>query len=98
MEESSRESRLPTRTKPSSSESTERKVNPRSWVKKVSQYLICRGPSISLFLFSIVMVFGMREFTTWLTEKVDFEMEVQVKTEILLSPILVHFAKTRRSQ
>ena len=86
MEDSRRESRVPTSSKPSSRESEARKVNPRSWVKNVSQYLIRRAPPINLFLFSIVMVFGIGEFTAWLTEEVNFEMEMHGETESSLSP------------
>src|SRR4026209_2855989 len=85
MEDSSRESRAPTRSKPSSRASKDRSVNPRSWVRNVSQYLMCRGPSITLFLFSMVMVFGIGEFPAWLTEEVNFEMEMQVEAENALS-------------
>ena len=62
MEDSIRESRVPTRRSPSSRESWERSVNPLSWVRNVSQYLMRKVPSIILFLFSIVMVFGIGEF------------------------------------
>jgi hypothetical protein len=31
-------------------------------------------PSITLFLFLIVMVFGIGEFTAWLREEINFEM------------------------
>jgi hypothetical protein len=44
MEESRRESRLPTRTRPSSRARRGRNVSPRSWVRNVSQYLIRSGP------------------------------------------------------
>ena len=39
-----------------------------------------------LLLFSIVMVFGIGEFTAWLTEEVNFEMEMPVEAESSLSP------------
>jgi hypothetical protein len=55
-------------------------------VKNESQYLMRRVPSILLFLFSIVMVFGIGEFTAWLTDEVNFEMEMHVEAERSLSP------------
>src|SRR5512138_1744621 len=61
MEDSRRESRVPTRIKPSSWERWARNVSPRSCVKNVSQYLMRNSPSTRLFLFLIVMVFGMMD-------------------------------------
>src|SRR5512134_2450215 len=59
MEESRRESRLPTSSKPSSRPRLERNVSPRSCVRNVSQYLIRNSPSMSRFLFSTAMVLGI---------------------------------------
>lgn len=61
MDESRRESRFPTRTNPSSRERRERSVNPRNWVRKVSQYLTRNVPSILRFLFSIEITLVIAE-------------------------------------
>src|SRR5678815_4819136 len=59
MEESRRESRLPTSSRPSPGERWDRKVRPRSWLRKVSQNLIRSAPSILRLLFSTKMDFGI---------------------------------------